>query len=185
LIWPFGHTEKEMKRKDVFLRTLLNTDAPAMLEWMHNPEVQKSFGKNFNSMTIEDCQRFIKLNQMLETDDVNFAISSEDNKYVGTVSLKHVDHKTKSAEFAIVVHPDYHRQGVASQAMAQIAKYGFKVMGLECIFLNVKKSNVAANRTYQKFGCVETTEKELRDKGIRLHLPETDEEMNWYIVPTG
>lgn len=165
---------------NIYLRTLMNTDAPAMLEWMHDVDVQKSFGKNFNSMTIEDCERFIKANQMLDTDDLNLAISTEDNIYVGTVSLKHIDHKSKSAEFAIVVHPAYHRQGVASQAMAQIAKYGFKVMGLECIFLNVKKSNAAANRTYQKFGCVEVTVEELRQRAIELHMPETSEELVWY-----
>ncbi len=158
----------------------MNTDAPAMLEWMHDAEVQKSFGKNFYSMTIEDCERFIKKNQVLDTDDVNLAISTDDNKYVGTVSLKHIDHKTNSAEFAIVVHPGYHRQGVASQAMAQIARYGFKIIGLDYIFLNVKKSNVAANRTYQKFGCVKITVEELRQRGIELHLPETSEELAWY-----
>ena len=167
----------------MYLRTLMKTDAPSMLEWMHNQEVQKSFGKNFNSMTIDDCQRFIKANQMLETNDVNFAISTDDNNYAGTVSLKHVDHMTKSAEFAIVVHPNYHRQGLATQAMMQIAKYGYKIMGLECIYLNVKKSNIAANCTYQKFGCIETTENSLREKGITLYLPETNEEMNWYVMP--
>lgn len=59
--------------------------------------------------------------------------------HVGTVSLKHIDHKSKSVEFEVVVHSAYHRQGVASQAMTQIAKYGFKVMRLECIFFEHEK----------------------------------------------
>ena len=151
-----------------------------MLEWMHNPTVQKSFGKDFSSMKLENCFNFIESSRFHDTDDLNMAISTESDAYVGTVSLKHIDHKTKSAEFAIVIHPAFQGKGVGMQAMEQIAKIGFKVMGLEFIFLNVKKSNVAANGLYQKYGCKKIDEKYLRDKGIHLFLPETNEEMNWY-----
>ena len=59
----------------------------------------------------------------------------------------------------------------------------FLAIGLKTIYLNVKKSNVAANGLYQKFGCIETTAEELGGKGITLYLPEIDEEMNWYVIP--
>ena len=32
---------------------------------------------------------------------------------------------------------------------------------------------------YKKFGCLETSEEALREKGITLFLTETSEEMNW------
>lgn len=170
---------------NIYLRTLMNKDADSMLEWMHNPAVQKSFGKDFSSMKIENCLGFINSSKYHDTDDLNMAISTEDDAYAGTVSLKHIDHMTKSAEFAIVIHPTFQGKGIGLQAMEQIAKIGFKVMGLECIFLNVKKSNTAANGLYQKFGCKKIDEKYLRDKSIQLFLPETEEEMNWYEFPAG
>lgn len=168
---------------DIYLRTLINTDAPAMLEWMQNPEVQKSFGRNFKSMRIKDCERFISQSQHHETADLHMAISTIDGAYVGTVSLKHINHNNSSAEFAIVIHPNYQGHDVGMQAMKQIARVGFKVIGLKTIYLNVKKSNVAANGLYQKFGCTQVTAEELQRNGIMLYLPETDEEMNWYVIP--
>jgi len=167
------------------LRTLMNKDAEPMLQWMHNPDVQKSFGKDFSSMKLENCLNFIENSKHHDSDDLNMAISTEDDVYAGTVSLKHIDHKTKSAEFAIVIHPDFQGNGVALQAMEQIAKIGFKVMGLQCIYLSVKKSNIVANDLYKKFGCKEIDEKYLREKGVQLFLPETEEELNWYELPKG
>lgn len=169
----------------IYLRTLMNRDAESMLQWMHNPTVQKSFGKDFSSMRLENCLGFIESSKYHDSDDLNMAISTEDDAYAGTVSLKHINHKTKSAEFAIVIHPAFQGKGVGMLAMEQIAKIGFKVMGLECIYLNVKKSNDAANGLYRKFGCKEIDEQYLRDMRIQLFLPDTAEEINWYEFPAG
>ena len=42
------------------LRELMQKDAEYMLEWMHDSNVYAYLGKDFSSMTIEDCRRFIE-----------------------------------------------------------------------------------------------------------------------------
>ncbi len=166
---------------EVYLRSLLKSDAGPMLGWMHDPRVQKSFGRDFGDMRLEDCMRFIENSQAFETDDLNLAISTRQDEYIGTVSLKHIDHTSKSSEFAIVIRPEYQRQGVGYVAMEQIARVGFNVLGLDYIYLNVKKNNEVANALYKKYGCTEVTEQELENLGIHLTKPATNEELIWYL----
>ena len=41
----------------IFLRELKEKDAPLMLEWMHDDNVQKSFQKNMKDITISGADR--------------------------------------------------------------------------------------------------------------------------------
>lgn len=40
----------------ITLRPLLESDAPLMLEWMHDEELVKALHKDFSSMTIDNCK---------------------------------------------------------------------------------------------------------------------------------
>lgn len=52
---------------------------------------------------IEDCLQFIKASQVFNN-DINLAVVDENDEYMGTVSLKHINYKTGTAEFAIKIH---------------------------------------------------------------------------------
>ena len=84
------------------LRKLQETDAPLMLEWMHDPSVVDCLFTNFAAKTLCDCQRFIACSQSSE-EDLNLAIVDDRDEYMGTVSLKHIDRARSTAEFAITV----------------------------------------------------------------------------------
>ena len=79
------------------LRKLKEKDAASMLNWMHDADIVRYMKKDFLSKTIEDCISFIE-NEA--ADSVNFAIVSDNDEYMGTVSLKNI--KNKTAEFGIV-----------------------------------------------------------------------------------
>ena len=165
---------------EIYLRTLMKSDAPSMLEWMHDSTINEVFDKSFDHLKISDCESFIEQSHIHDSCNLDLAISTEGDSYVGTVSLKHINHQNRSAEFAIVIHPKYQGQGIALQAMQEIGNIGFKLLGLKTIYLYVKKSNKRANALYKKYGCLEISAKNLEDRGINPAYPNTEEELNWY-----
>ena len=131
------------------LRTLKKEDAPLMLEWMHDPSVVRDLHADFASMTLEDCERFIRAAQSWETDR-HLAIADDDDTYLGTVSLKHIANGT--AEFAIVIRTAAMGKGVSSAAMRQLLALGLHEMGLRRIYWCVSPKNARAVRFYDKNG---------------------------------
>lgn len=86
-----------------------------------------------------------------ETDNelANYIVAIIDNTVVGYVGYwKVVDegHITN-----IAVNPDYRREGIASELLSQIIKAAYDEK-LYLLTLEVRKSNTAAKKLYEKFG---------------------------------
>ena len=82
------------------LRELELKDAPLMLEWMHDESVVGKLKGNFLEKTLADAESFILASANKE-ENIHLAIVSDEDEYMGTVSLKNVENG--SAEFAITV----------------------------------------------------------------------------------
>ena len=131
------------------LRNLEIKDAPFMLEWMHDENVNKGFQIDFASKTMEDCVSFIK-NSQSDAENIHYAVVDSDDEYMGTVSLKEIDSKSRSAEFAIAMRTKAHGTGLAAKAMEEIIELGLYEKGLRSVYWNVLQSNVRAIRFYDK-----------------------------------
>lgn len=81
------------------LRPLLQKDAPLMLEWMHDADMTKNLQNNFASLSLNDAEKFI-ISSQDDKSNVHLAIANNEDEYMGTVSLKHIDNQKKEAEFA-------------------------------------------------------------------------------------
>lgn len=152
----------------MLLRKLRKGDAPLMLEWMHDPDVTAGLGKDFAHMTLEDCLAFIGSAQD-DAPDVHRAIVDENDEYLGTVSLKHLNKENGSAEFAIVVRKAAMGRGYARQGMGEIINLGFSQKGLKAVYWNVKADNVRAIRFYNKGGHRQVSCAQLIEDGIDPH----------------
>ncbi len=133
------------------LRKLQYKDAPHMLEWMHDRNVVEYMSADFAEKKITDCDKFIKESQ---NDDINLnlAIVNADDVYMGTVSLKHIDHALKIAEFAITVRLCAMGQGYSVYGMREILRIGLEELGLQTIYWCVSRDNKRAVRFYEKNG---------------------------------
>ena len=131
------------------LRKLLPKDAPLMLEWMHDPDVVKYMRRDFTSKTIEDCLQFIQAANNSE-EDLHCAIVNDEDEYMGTVSLKHIEDGT--AEFGITVRSCAMGKGYAQFGMYSIIEKGFSELGLDEIYWCVSPENKRALRFYDKSG---------------------------------
>ncbi len=143
----------------IILRELQEKDAPLMLEWMHDPEIQKSFKKNMMDTTIDDAINFIKKSNIPSKNSVcsgvslHYAIANkDDDEYYGTVSLKDLDIENGTAEYAIAMRKKAQGKGNAYQATKLILNKAFADLGLNRVFLNVFSNNTAAIKLYEKCG---------------------------------
>lgn len=153
----------------IHLRNLEAKDASFMLEWMHDPQIQKCFQKNMMGMSLEDAEKFCRRsadNQLTEENrDLHYAIVDESDEYFGTISLKNIDLVSMSAEYAISTRKCIQGTGAAGEATKLLLIKGFRELGLHRIYLNVLSDNARAVRFYEKCGFV--YEGEFRDH-IRL-----------------
>lgn len=162
----------------MYLRRLEIKDAPNMLSWMHDESITEKLMTDFSSKTLYDAEEFIK-QSWNNNENLHLSISSDDDEYMGTVSLKHI--QETFAEFAITVRSEALGKGYSWYGMEQILKIAFKDLLLNKVYWCVSKDNNRAVRFYEKHGfqVVDTVPKELleRYKGIN--------NLAWYSVDKG
>lgn len=164
----------------MYLRKLELKDAPLMLAWMHDDGVVCNLHTNFASKTIEDCISFINASQCV-SENVHFAIASDDDEYMGTVSLKHIDRETNSAEFAITVRSEAMGRGYAWYGMEAILGKAFSEFDLESVYWCVSRQNKRAARFYDKHNFCEVVDVP-KDIAARY---DGEEDLKWYSVLKG
>lgn len=128
------------------LRELRIEDAPLMLEWMHDENVVGKLRTGFMSKTIDDCIGFI--NSSLSDSNIHLAIASDEDEYMGTVSLKNIEDGT--AEFAITVRSKAMKKGYSWFGMEAIIKKAFNEFDLESVYWCVSQENERAVKFYDK-----------------------------------
>lgn len=161
------------------LRALERRDATGMLEWMHDPDVAGVFQNDFSDMTLGDAEAFI--DSCAEPGaSLHFAVSGAGGEYMGTVSLKGVDTRNRSAEYAISMRSAAHGTGLSMSATVDVLRYAFGVLGLHRVYLCVRSDNARARRFYEKAG--------FRHEGTSvdaLFIDEAYRDLEWYAVLEG
>ena len=164
----------------MYLRKLKMKDAPLMLSWMHDAKVVQNLRADFESKTIEDCRKFI-ISAQDYSKDAHFAIASDEDEYMGTVSLKHIDHISESAEFAITVRAEAMGRGYAWFGMESIIEKAFSEFNLNSIYWCVSRRNERAVRFYDKHNFHEALD--ITDSILERYPDEKD--LKWYSVLKG
>lgn len=134
------------------LRKLESKDIPFMLEWMHDEESKIIFQNDFASIDETKAKNFV-LNSF-DDENQHFAIVDDNDEYLGTISLKHIDQKNGNAEYAISTRKKIRGTGGNFQATQLILKYAFEELDLNKVYLNVLSSNIRAIKFYKKNGFV-------------------------------
>lgn len=131
----------------MYLRKLELKDATLMLVWMHDKSVTEKLRTDFSSKTLLDAENFIK-RSWDDKENVNLAIASDEDEYMGTVSLKHIENG--SAEFAITVRAEAMGRGYSWFGMKSIIEKAFNEYDLESVYWCVSRENTRAVRFYDK-----------------------------------
>ena len=162
----------------MYLRRLELKDASLMLSWMHDGRVTCNLRTDFTSKTLKDAEDFIR-NSWEDRGNVNLAIASDEDEYMGTVSLKHIE--DGSAEFAITVRSEAMGHGYSWFGMESIIEKAFNEYSLESVYWCVSRDNIRAVRFYDKHNFHEV----LDIPQQVLERYEGTENLKWYSVLKG
>ena len=149
-----------------------------MLEWMHDKNVTNDLRTDFASKTLQDAENFIHWSWD-DRENVNLAIASDEDEYMGTVSLKHIE--DGSAEFAITVRAEAMGRGYSWFGMESIIEKAFAEYGLESVYWCVSRDNTRAVRFYDKHNFHEALD--IPQKVLDRY--EGIENLKWYSVLKG
>ena len=155
------------------LRKLEIKDMQGMLEWMHDEEIMKCF--RMNRASEEKIKIFIE--NSFDNENKHNAIVDDQDNYLGTISLKHIDEKNGNAEYAIVLRRKAMGSGVAKEATRQLLEIAFKELKLNKIYLNVLSENKRAIGFYKKMNF--KFEGEFKQ---HLRMNESYVDLSWYAI---
>ena len=130
------------------LRDLKVSGIDYMWEFVEDEEISKNFIFTRYPYSKENIIDFIK-NSWNNKDNIHYAISNEDNEYLGTISLKNVNYIDRNAEYAIIVRKEYWGTNISKLATLKILEYGFNTINLNKIYLNVLSTNIRAIKFYE------------------------------------
>ena len=131
------------------IRPLKEIDAEWMLEWMHDADLVRDLFADFSRKKIADCKEFIN-KSLTDSNNLNLAITDEQDIYMGTVSLKHIDLYYGNAEFAIAMRRVALGRGYSIYGMNEMLKKAQNDLKLNEIYWCVSKKNTRAIRFYDK-----------------------------------
>ena len=149
------------------LRSLQLRDTPYMLEWMHDPEINKNFRFNAEDQTIETVQKFIEFAQS-DNHNKHFAIADENDEYQGTVSLKDIDldnlkYLIDNKRHIILRCPIIHKINDNMDHFQAISHYSKYVSSIEILpYHNLGKAK-AENINLDSYFYQENTSEELKE----------------------
>lgn len=138
----------------MILRSLEEKDAKGMLEWMTDKEITQYMQAEFANRTIEDCLEFINKSHNDENNK-HFAVCNDADEYLGTISLKNISKRDKSAEYAVIFRKCSLGTGVSLAATKELLRRAFEEIGLNRVYLDVLCENQRAIKFYDKVGFVE------------------------------
>lgn len=99
--------------------------------------------------SLDDEQAFLE--HVRESDQSTF-LAVHGDEAVGTVELRPGADQDRNAELGIMLDPDLHGDGLGTEAVGLMVRYGFETLGLHRIWARTDERNAAMQRVFKKCG---------------------------------
>ena len=149
---PFQNLETER----LLLRRLAITDVDEVLELRGNPETMKFIPRPLAKSSEDALAHIALINEKIEENiGINWAITLKGNpKMLGIIGHYRIQPENYRAEIGYMLLPEFHSQGIVSEAIKLVLDYGFDVMNLHSIEAVIDPENIASEKVLQKNGFV-------------------------------
>lgn len=139
--------------EDVVLRRPEPSDAEALYAQKNDPEVALQLGGFSRGYSRADVAEWIERHRMA-TDEVLWVIAdAKDGRCLGHVGLYRIDHRIRSAEFAIMIGDRAAQgRGLGKRLTRFCLDYGFGTLNLNRIELSFLATNERARKLYEGLG---------------------------------
>lgn len=136
----------------VRLRAIEESDLATLARWRSDPDHYDYFYE-FVPLSAA-AQRTWFDAQRASRDEINFAVQAHDATLIGTVSLMHIEARSRRAELGRVLigHPDYRGRGCGTEMIRLALEYGFDHLNLNKIVCEALVRNERAVAAYGRVG---------------------------------
>jgi len=139
------------------LRRVERDDVKKYHEWVNDPEITEGLSLFF-PMSMEDEERWYEGTLSRDVQERPFAIevkAGDSWRLIGNCSFFGIEREVRSGEVGIMIgDKSIWNQGLGTEAMALLLRFGFETLNLNRIFLRVYADNLRAKRAYEKVGFV-------------------------------
>ena len=152
----FPHLESSR----LVLRAFAPADESRLITLAGNYEVAKNTLNIPHPYTAADAQAWLLLTQQsfARSEAINFAIElRQTQEFIGGIGLR-LEPRFDSAEAGYWLGCPYWGQGLATEALRALLRFGFDALGLNKIYATHLSSNPASGRVMQKNGMVKEGE---------------------------
>lgn len=146
-----------LETERLILRAHTIADAKALFELRSNEEVMRYINKE-NPKNIEETEAKIKSIQdgFEDKTSIVWAIAFKEtpNFMIGEIGYYRTDFANYRAEIGYMLHADFWRKGLISEALKKVVTFGFQEMKLHSISANINPDNNASRQILLKHGFV-------------------------------
>ncbi len=136
------------------LRKVAMTDAPDLYEYGSDPEVARHvLWEAYRSEA--DARMYVRFLQRQYRGDQPSSwgiVFKPQQKMIGTIGFMWWNHDHNSAEVGYSLSRGYWNQGIMSEALKEVLRFGFEVMGVHRIEAQHECNNPASGRVMEKVG---------------------------------
>ena len=143
-----------LRTERLTLRALRELDAEDMYEYAKDPEVTKYllWSEHKSLAFTKEYLAYVESRYALG-DLYDWAITLTDSgKMIGTCGFTKIDTVNNSAEIGYVLNPAYHHMGIASEASAEVMRFGFEELALHRIEARFMQGNDASRTVMERLG---------------------------------
>lgn len=146
---PFPLLETER----LILRRITLEDAPEMFSLRSNADAMKHICRPLQNSIEEARAQIFKINEMVNFNEgIAWALCLKTQKtMIGTLSFHRIQKEHYRAEIGYMLHPDFWRTGIMSEAVKAIIDYGFSELKFHSIEAHIDPFNTASEKVLQKF----------------------------------
>jgi len=143
---------KKLIGEKCYLSPISIEDAEQYVEWINDLEVTKNLLMSSQQITLEK-EREILSDMSKNRSQVFGIIDKATDKLIGNCSLFRINNLNRKAEFGIFIGDrKYWNKGFGTEATKLILDYGFNILNLNNIMLEVFSFNKRAIKSYEKVG---------------------------------
>ena len=149
---PFPNLETER----LFLRRVDSNDLKEIFALRSNPETMKYIPRPLVKTDEDALEHIVMIDSKIDSNEgINWAITLKDNpKLIGVIGHYRIKPENYRAELGYMLLPEYHGQGIVSEAVKEAVKYGFQVMKLNSLEAIIDPDNYASAKVLEKNGFV-------------------------------
>ncbi|RZK78009.1 MAG: N-acetyltransferase [Pedobacter sp.] len=139
----------------LILREQTLLDAPSLFSLRTNNEVMRYIDR-VKPKTVEESKDVLQTMKEGQAKGLNLVwaitLKGAPKNMIGNVGFWRTDAANHRAEIGYILHPDYWRKGILSEALSEVIRFGFETVKLHSMCANINPKNDASRQLLLKHG---------------------------------